>query len=42
MFRVALCAVLALAACAAPSEPCADLCTSTLVEYEPGFAPRLP
>ena len=32
---------LALAACAPsePSEPCAALCMSSLVEYEPGYTP---
>lgn len=32
---------LTLAACARPepSEPCAALCMSSLVEYEPGYAP---
>ncbi|QXI63989.1 hypothetical protein A9A71_11530 [Stutzerimonas stutzeri] len=39
MFRLSLCAILALSACAAPKDPCADLCMSAFVEYEPGFEP---
>ncbi len=39
MFRLSFCAVLALSACTPPSDPCANLCMSAFVEYEPGYEP---
>lgn len=41
MLRVSIAAVLLLAACAPQpdSDPCRDLCTSTLVEWEEGYGP---
>lgn len=39
MSRFATIAVLLLAACAPKSDPCAQGCISTFVEWEPGYGP---
>lgn len=39
MLRLSLCALVLLAACTQTPAPCANGCTSSLVEWEPGYYP---